>query len=90
MAMSLLQGGQNPIILNKSTYKFISSSTVLTPKDYEVEPKFYNEQTVVLYQQFRIQTFFGHTVFLKLRVRQFSDTPNPLMVVAEGPKIFDV
>ena len=46
MAMSLLQGGQNPTILSKSTYKFISSSTAQTPEDYEVEPKFYNEQTV--------------------------------------------
>ena len=27
MAMSLLQGGQNATILNKSTYKFISSAT---------------------------------------------------------------
>ena len=46
MVMSLLQGGQNPTILSKSTYKFISSSTALTPEDYEVETKFYNEQTV--------------------------------------------
>ena len=45
-AMSLLQGGQNPTILNKSTYKFISSATALTTEDYEVEPKFYIEQTV--------------------------------------------
>ena len=40
--------------------------------------------------QCRIQTFYGHTVFLKLRIGQFSDTQNPLMVVAESPKIFDV
>ena len=46
MAMSLLQGGQNTTILSKSTYKFISSSTALIPEDYEVEPKFYKEQTV--------------------------------------------
>ena len=46
MVMSLLQGGQNPTIINKSIYKFISSSTALTPEDYEVEPKFYIEQTV--------------------------------------------
>ena len=46
MVMSLLQGGQNPTIINKSIYKFISSSTALMPEDYEVEPKFYIEQTV--------------------------------------------
>ena len=46
IAMSLLQGGQNPTILSKSTYKFISSSTALTPEDYEVESEFYIEQTV--------------------------------------------
>ena len=46
MAMSPLQGGPNPTILRKSTYKFISSSSALTPEDYEVEPKFYNEQIV--------------------------------------------
>ena len=38
----------------------------------------------------RIQMFFGHTVFLKLRIGQFSDTQNPPMVLAECQKIFDV
>ena len=40
--------------------------------------------------QCHILTFFGDTVFLKLRIGQFSDTQKPLMVVAECPKIFDV
>ena len=40
--------------------------------------------------QYRIQTFIGHTVFLKLRIGQFSDTQKPPIVVAECPKIFDV
>ena len=30
-----------------------------------------------------IQMFFGHTVFLKLRIGQFSDTQKPPMFVAE-------
>ena len=32
----------------------------------------------------------GHTVFMKLRIGWFSDTPSPPMVEAEGPKIFHV
>ena len=44
----------------------------------------------VLSVQCRIQTFFGHTVFLKLKIGYFSDTQKNLMVVAEFPKIFDV
>ena len=46
MAMSLLQGGQNPTIFSKLTYKFISTSTAVTPEDYEVRPKFHIEETV--------------------------------------------
>ena len=34
--------------------------------------------------------FFGHTVFMNLRIGYFSDTQEPSMVVAEDPKIFDV
>ena len=37
-----------------------------------------------------IQMFFRHTIFLKLRIGQFSDTQKPLIIVAECPKIFDV
>ena len=40
--------------------------------------------------QCHIQTFFGHTVFLKLRIGWFSDAQNSPIVVAEGPKIFNV
>ena len=47
---------------------------------------------IILYMtiQCSIQTFFGHTDFLKLRIGQFSDTPNLPKVVAAGPKIFHV
>ena len=41
-------------------------------------------------EQCRIQMFFGHTVFLKLRIGYFSDRQQPPMAVAECPKIFDV
>ena len=37
-----------------------------------------------------METFFWHTVFLKLRTGKFSDTQNSPMAVAEGPKVFDV
>ena len=47
-------------------------------------------QTYNNIQQCCIQTFFGHTVFFKLRVGQFSDAKKPPMVVAEFPKLFDV
>ena len=40
--------------------------------------------------QCRIQTFFGHTFFLKLRIGQFSDTQKPPWVAGECPKKFDV
>ena len=39
--------------------------------------------------QFHIRTVFGHTVFLKLRIGQFSDTPKPPIIVAECSKISD-
>ena len=41
-------------------------------------------------QQCCIQMLFGHAVFFKLRVGQFSDAQKPPMVVAEFPKLFDV
>ena len=34
--------------------------------------------------------FFGHTVFLKLRIGYFSDTQKLPMVVTEAPNIFNV
>ena len=34
--------------------------------------------------------FFGHTVFLKLRIRSFSDTQKTPIIVAGSPKIFHV
>ena len=37
-----------------------------------------------------IQIFFGHTVFLKLRIGLFSDAQKLSMVVTECPKIFAV
>ena len=40
--------------------------------------------------QCRIQTFFGHTIFLKLRIGQFSDTQKTPMFVIQCPKICDV
>ena len=43
-----------------------------------------------LKNQCRIQTIFGHTVFLKLRIGWFSDTQKPPVVVAECQKILDI
>ena len=40
--------------------------------------------------QCRIHPFFGRTVFLKLRIGWFSDTPKPSIIEAECPKISDV
>ena len=40
--------------------------------------------------QSHVKRFFGHTVFLKLRIGQFSDTQKPSVAAAECPKIFDI
>ena len=58
----------------------------------QINPEFmwsFFEQKKLSYQCC-IQTFFGHTVFLKLRIGQFSDTQKLPMVIAGYPKIFDV
>ena len=40
--------------------------------------------------QYRIQTFFEHTIFLKSVIEWFTNTRNPSMMGAGGPDIFDV
>ena len=39
--------------------------------------------------QYRIQTFYGNSAFLKSGSEWFSDTRNPFMMEAGGPSIFD-
>ena len=56
----------------------------------QINTKKHPDQKIHFKHQCRIQMFSGHTVFLKLRIGQFSDTQKPPMVVAEGLKIFDV
>ena len=40
--------------------------------------------------QCHIQLFFGHTIYLTLKVGWFSDTQKSPMAVAEFPRLFDV
>ena len=49
-----------------------------------------NETEQDIKKQQNSATFSGLTIFLKLRIGEFSDTQKPPMVVAECSKIFDV
>ena len=44
----------------------------------------------IMYIYCCIQMFFGHTVFLKLRIRSFSDTQKAPIIVTESSKIFQI
>ena len=52
--------------------------------------RFFFFSVFVTQEQCRIQTFFGSTVFQKLRIGQFSHTQKRPIVVAKCSKIFDV
>ena len=85
--MGALKGGEGQDLLTNYVM-------LIQDLNHKLQNTFFEEQChqlclilVVSYQCW-IQTFLGHTVFLKLKIGQFSDTQILTMVVAECLKLF--